>query len=108
MEDFAGLQYTDEQKAKIREIHEDIRASMDAVVKSEQLSPEQKGAMLQGYAHMERGRVYKVLRPDQQSEVRKKALARRAEAHKADEKTQPLQRLPATPKSPPSPQPPPS
>lgn len=105
-DDFAGLHYTDDQKAQIRKIREDFKARMDAVAKSDKLSPEQKGAMLQGYAHMERGEVYKVLSPDQQMEVRKRTLARRAEARKlGEEKQQPLERLPAPlqpPQSPPS------
>jgi hypothetical protein len=105
MDDFAGLQYSDDQKTKIRHIHEDIKARMDGVVKSDKLSPEQKGAMLQGYAFMERRQVYGVLRPDQQLEVRKKTLARRAEGQKTDQKKQPVHvsPVPAQPQSPHSP-----
>jgi hypothetical protein len=32
MYDFAGLNFTDDQKARINKIHEDIKARMDAVV----------------------------------------------------------------------------
>ena len=64
-DEFAGLKFTVEQKAKIDEIHQSMKALMDTVVKDEKLSPEQKGAMLDGYRRMERGQVFKVLTPDQ-------------------------------------------
>ena len=82
MDDFAGLNYTDDQKARINQIHEDFKARMDKVVQDDKLSPEQKGAMLQGFQHMERGEVYKVLTREQQIEVRKRILARHTEAQK--------------------------
>lgn len=88
MGDFAGLQFTDDQKAKISQIHEDIKARTDAVVKDEKLSPEQKDAMLQGYQRMERSEVYKVLTPEQQAEVRKRVLARRAAERPENQKKQ--------------------
>ena len=91
MDDFAGLQLTDDQKAKISQIHEDIKSRMDAVLKDEKLSPEQKDAMLQGYQRMERGEVYKVLTPEQQAEVRKRVLARRAAEKAENQKKQQAQ-----------------
>jgi len=86
LDDFAGLKLTDEQKAKINQIHRDFQARADVVVKDEKLNPDQKAAMLEGYQRMERGQAYKVLTPEQQIEVRKKALARRAEAQKEQER----------------------
>jgi Spy/CpxP family protein refolding chaperone len=88
MDDFAGLNYTEEQKAKIGQIYQDMKSRMDAVLKDDKLSPEQKGAMLQGFQHMERGEVYNVLTPEQQIEVRKKVFARRTAAQKEQEKKQ--------------------
>ncbi len=82
MDDVAGLDFTDDQKARINKIQEDFKARLDAVIKDDKLSPEQKGAMLQGFQHMERGEVYKVLTREQQAEVRKRILARRATAQK--------------------------
>jgi Spy/CpxP family protein refolding chaperone len=79
-DDFAGLQYTEEQKARIDQIHKDMKLRVDAVVKDEKLSAEQKGAMLDGYRRMERNQIFQVLTPEQQAEVRKKLLARRAAA----------------------------
>lgn len=85
MDDFAGLDYSDEQKAKISQIHEDMLARMETVRKDDKLSPEQKGAMIQGYQHMERGEVYKVLTREQQMIVRKRILTRRTETMKEQE-----------------------
>lgn len=113
MDDFAGLNYTDDQKARINQIHEDMKARMDKVIKDDKLSPEQKGAMLQGFQHMERGEVYKVLTREQQVEVRKRILARHAAAQQEQqEKNQitppqhaPMQQPPQSSKPP---QPPPA
>lgn len=88
---FAGLTYTEEQKAKIDEIHQSFKTRLDAVVKDDKLSPEQRDAMLQGYQLMERREVYKVLTPEQQREVRKRIAAERAAA---SQKRQPLQPQP--------------
>jgi hypothetical protein len=91
MDDFAGLNFTDDQKERINKIHEDFKARLDAVIKDDKLNPDQKGAMLQGFQRMERGEVYKVLTREQQAEVRKRILARRAAAQKEQQerKTQP-------------------
>jgi hypothetical protein len=81
-DDFAGLNFTDDQKARINKIHEDFKVRLDTVIKDDKLSPDQKRAMLQGFQHMERGEVYKVLTREQQVEVRKRILARRAATQK--------------------------
>jgi legume-like lectin family protein len=67
-----GLNFTDGQKAKIDQIYQNMKPRMDAVVKDGKLSPEQKDAMLEGYRRQERSEVFKVLTPEQQTEVRKK------------------------------------
>lgn len=76
-DDFAGLTYTDEQKAKIDKIYETAKMRADAVKRDEKLNPDQKQAMLDGYRRMEIKEMFGVLTPEQQAEVRKKALARR-------------------------------
>lgn len=76
-DDFAGLTYTDEQKAKMGKIHETAKMRADAIKKDEKLNPDQKQAMLDGYRRMEIKDMFGVLTPEQQAEVRKKALARR-------------------------------
>lgn len=87
-DDFAGLNYTDEQKAEIDQIRRDTKSRKDAVVKDEELTADQKDAMLLGYTRMEYGLVYKVLSPEQQRQVRQRILARRT-ADQAATKKQP-------------------
>ena len=82
-DDFAGLNYSEEQKTEIDQIHRNTKALMDAVAKDDKLTADQKDAMLQGYKRLEYGRVYKVLTPEQQRQVRQKILARRAEKQTA-------------------------
>ena len=82
LDDFAGLTYTDEQKAKIDQIRQTTRQRMDAVRKDEKLTPEAKQAMLEGYQRLEIGELFKVLTPEQQAEIRKKAQARREQQKK--------------------------
>lgn len=86
---FAGLQLTEDQKAKISKIHQDMNSRRDAVIKDDKLSPDQKGAFLQGFQRMERDEVYKVLTPEQKTEVRKRALAQRQGAQTDPEKKLP-------------------
>ncbi len=75
-DDFAGLQYTDEQKARIDQIHEDMKSRMDTTAKDEKLSTEQRDAMLAGYQRMERGQIFKVLTTQQRKEVLRRIRAR--------------------------------
>src|ERR1700693_1249894 len=62
-DDFAGLSYTDEQKAEMDKIRLDTKSRKAAVAKDEKLTADQKDAMLLGYTRMEYGRIYKVHRP---------------------------------------------
>lgn len=79
---FAGLQYTEDQKAKIEKIRQDMKSRRDAVMKDDKLSPEQKDAFFQGFERMERSQIYEVLTPEQKTEVRKRLAAQRQEAQK--------------------------
>jgi Spy/CpxP family protein refolding chaperone len=88
-DDFAGLKYTDEQKKKIQEIHQNFKSRMDVVAKDEKLTADQRDAMLEGYVRMERGQVYNVLTPEQQKEVREKIQARRAAEREAKKQSPP-------------------
>jgi Spy/CpxP family protein refolding chaperone len=88
VDDFAGLKYTDDQQAKIDQIHQNIKLRMDAVVKDGKLNSDQKAAMLQGLQRMERSEVYKALTSEQQATVRKAMLARRT-ADQAERQKQP-------------------
>ena len=95
-DDFAGLAYTAEQKAKIDQIRKTARQRLDAVKNDEKLAPEVKAAMLEGYQRIELREMFEVLTPAQQAEVRRKAAARRAALQLAEEQTK--QNRPTTPK----------
>jgi Spy/CpxP family protein refolding chaperone len=84
--DFDGLNFTDEQKAEIDKIHRETESYKSIVAKDDKLTPDQKDAMLYGYTRLEIGRTFKVLTPEQQKEVRKRILARRAADQSAPQK----------------------
>ena len=77
---FAGLTFTDDQKAKIDAIHEDTKSRLEAVANDKKLSPEAKDAMLSGYHRIENSKIFDVLTPEQQREVHKRISAWRAAA----------------------------
>jgi len=76
-DDFAGLTYTEEQKAEIEKIHRETESKMAAVAADEKLNADQKNAMLQGYARIESGRRFQILSPEHQRQVRQRVAARR-------------------------------
>ncbi len=86
-DDFAGLNYTDEQKAQIDKIHQLSESHKAVVAKDEKLNNDQKNAMLLGYTRIEYGQVFQVLSPAQQKQVRQRMAARRA-ADQAEHKKQ--------------------
>jgi hypothetical protein len=87
--DFAGMSYSDDQKTEIDKIHREAESNKQTVAKDDKLTADQKDAMLLGYTRMEYGRVYKVLSPDQQRQVRQRVLARRASDQAALKKQPP-------------------
>ena len=98
LDDFVGLDYTEEQRAQIRKVHEDTLSRLDKIAKDPKLDAETKAAMLQGYVRIEYGEVYKVLNPEQQAEVRKKVAARHAEEQKQRSKSARGPKPPAPPR----------
>jgi hypothetical protein len=86
-DDFAGLSYTDEQKAEIEKIRQDTKLHRDAVEKDDKLTADQKDAMLVGYNRLEYGMIYKVLTPEQKKQVREKIHARRVADQSVPKKT---------------------
>ena len=87
-DDFAGLDYTDEQKAEIDRIHRETESHKAVVVNDPKLTADPKSAMLLGYTRMEYGSVFRVLTPEQRRQVRQRMLARRA-ADQAEQTKQP-------------------
>jgi hypothetical protein len=77
-DEFAGLTFTDEQQARIAEIHKSMKARMDEVAKNGKLTPQQKDAMLESYRRTERGQVFRVLTSAQQKQVLKRARIQHA------------------------------
>jgi Spy/CpxP family protein refolding chaperone len=88
-DDFAGLQYTEEQKAEIDKIRRDTRSRKEVVLKDEKLTADQKNAMILGYTRLEYGQIYNVLTPDQKKQVGKRNSARRAADQAAQRKQAP-------------------
>jgi Spy/CpxP family protein refolding chaperone len=86
---FAGLSFTDEQRAEIDKIRQETESNRSVIRKDDKLTPDQKDAMLLGYTRLENGRIFKVLTPEQQKEVRQKVLARRAADQAAQQKRPP-------------------
>ena len=82
-DDFAGLTYTDEQKAKIDEIRKSTKSHIEAVIKDDHMAPEAKDAMIQGYQRLEANAIFGVLTPAQRVQVNKHVAARRAAAQEA-------------------------
>ena len=78
IDDFAGLTFTDDQKAKIAEIRQNAKLRREAVVKNERLTQGQKDVTLERLQSLESSEIFKVLAPDQQAEVRKRIMARHA------------------------------
>lgn len=84
VDDFAGLTFTDDQKAKIAQIRQNAKLRREAVVKNEKLTQGQKDVTLERLQSLENSEIFKVLAPDQQAEVRKRIMAR----HAAEQQTQ--------------------
>jgi hypothetical protein len=91
-DDFAGLNYTDDQKTEIDRIHQETKAHQEAVAKDEKLNADQKDAMILGYTRLEYGQIYRQLTPEQKRQVQLKIRARRAEDEAAKRKQPPTQR----------------
>ena len=85
-DDFAGLTYTDEQKAEIAQIRRVANSHRDAVLKDDKLTADQKDAMLLGFTRIEYGQIYKVLSPEQQKQVRHRITARQEADQAAKQK----------------------
>ncbi len=82
LDDFTDLTYSPDQKARIEQIRENSRKRMHDVAIDTKLSPEQRGAMIDGIQRLERFDVYKLLTSEQQADVRKRAAARREAAQR--------------------------
>jgi len=84
---FAGLTYTEQQKATIDKIQQDVASRKAAVLKADKLTDAQKDAMLTGYTRMKYGLIYKELTPAQKKQVSIRMRALR-DSNEAARKTQ--------------------
>ena len=75
---FAGLDYSEEQKASIAKVHQNMGAKKALVAKDGTLDGDQKDAVTQGYTRLEYGEIFKLLTPVQQKLVRKRIIDARA------------------------------
>ncbi len=91
-DDFAGVNYSDTQKAQIDKIHRETESHKAVVAQDQKLNADQKNAMLVGYTRMEYGQVYRVLTPEQQRTVRQRMAARRQADMAAQRKVPPAAR----------------
>ena len=73
-----GLTLTDDQKAKIDKVREDTKSRLADVAKDKKLDPEAANAMFQGLQRIENNRIFEVLTPEQQVQVRRRMAAWRA------------------------------
>jgi Spy/CpxP family protein refolding chaperone len=73
-----GLTLTDDQLAKIDQIRQDTKSRLTAVANDKKLSPEAANAMFQGLQRIENSKIFEVLTPEQQVEVRRRVSAWRA------------------------------
>jgi hypothetical protein len=86
---FAGLNYTDDQKAEIAQIRHNMDTRRGAVAKADRLTQDQRDAMILGYTHLENGEIFKVLTPEQRRQARQRLQARGASNQAAQKKHPP-------------------
>jgi Spy/CpxP family protein refolding chaperone len=92
-----GLTLADDQKAKIDQIRADTKSRLAAVAHDKKLSPEAADAFFRGYQRNENAKIFEVLTPEQQQEVRKRIATWRAAAGKPQ---YPLRRVPGSEQTP--------
>ena len=80
-----GLTLTDDQKAKINQIREDTKSHLAVVAKDQKLDPEVKDAMAGGYQRIENSKIFEVLTPEQQQQVRRRIATLRAAAQQTQD-----------------------
>ncbi len=93
----SGLTLTDDQKAKINQVREDVRSRLAAVAGDKKLGTDVKDAMVQGYMRIENTEILEVLTPEQQAQVRKRMSDWRASQGQGQQQSQ-RSRFPQAPR----------
>ncbi len=84
----AGLTLTSDQQARIDWIREDTKSRLALVANDKKLSPEATDAMLHGFQRIENSKIFELLTPEQQREVRRRVTAWRAAAQQQQHRFQ--------------------
>jgi Spy/CpxP family protein refolding chaperone len=72
-----ALNLTDDQKAQMKQIHQDTKSRIDAVNNDSTLSADQKAAKTKQIRHAAHKQMKKVLTPEQRQAMRARARARK-------------------------------
>jgi Spy/CpxP family protein refolding chaperone len=94
MQEFAGLNLTDEQKAQIKQIRTDSRSQMDAVNADSALAADAKQAKIREIRKGTHQQMLKVLTPEQRKQMKQNMRERRSEHQ---QQAQPQAQSPAAP-----------
>src|ERR1700686_4358933 len=78
-DELAKLNLTDDQKAQVKKIHENMRAQMDAVKSDATLTAEQKQAKMKELHKSSHEQVKQLLTPDQRKQMKADEKERKAE-----------------------------
>lgn len=79
---FAALDLSDAQKAEVQKIRQNAEERKAAVVRAQNIGPDQKDAMILGYTRAEYSQIFRVLTPAQQKVVRERIRTQQVEAAK--------------------------
>jgi protein CpxP len=78
-DELAKLNLTDDQKAQVKKIHENMRAQMDAVKNDTTLTADQKQAKMNELHKSSHEQVKQLLNPDQRKQMKADEKERKAE-----------------------------
>jgi Spy/CpxP family protein refolding chaperone len=90
-DELAKLNLTDDQKAQVKKIHENMRAQMDAVKGDTTLTAEQKQAKMKELHKTSHEQVKQLLTPDQRKQMKADEKERKAERQQGGQTAAPQQ-----------------
>jgi Spy/CpxP family protein refolding chaperone len=90
-DELAKLNLTDDQKAQVKKIHENMRAQMDAVKNDATLTTDQKQAKMKELHKTSREQVKQLLTPDQRKQLKADEKERKAERQQGGQTAAPQQ-----------------
>jgi len=90
-EELAKLNLSDDQKAQVKKIHEDMKTKMDAVKSDSSLSSDQQRAKFQEIRKSSHEQVKQLLTPDQRKQMKSDEMARKAARQEGGQTPSPQQ-----------------